>query len=221
MGPQLSSPLQNLSRASARIEQLVHEQSRINRVVRVRLGAPLVDVGVPLLDEEPVVFPPLGRVHERPSAPELVASELEEQFAVPEAVLLARYLDPNALVPADGGARPVLPLRNYTLEFGVLKRMRLNVHREPLVRRVRRGTLGHSPGLERPVHLQAEIPVKGAGAVLLHHEEAQIAVRFLPTERLRGFGYGALFPVALQPAIRGRAHVQTLAVSGAAAPPPT
>ena len=47
--------------------------------------------------------------------------------------------------------------------------------RQELVARIGRGALGDGPGLEHPVHLQAQVVVQPGGVVLLDHETAVAA----------------------------------------------
>ena len=201
---QFTGPSEDLGFAPNRVEELIHEEARIDGVVGIGLRAVLVHVTVPLLDEQPVVVPPLGCVHQRPTAPELVASELEEKLAVLEPVFLARNVDPDPLVPADGWTRAVLTLGNDPLEFGVLERVGFHVHGETFVGRVGRGPLGHRPRLQSAVHLEPKVPMQGAGMVLLHDEQPGATGLAHPAEGLRGVGGGPLLAVALQPVVGGR-----------------
>src|SRR5207249_10958519 len=92
---------------------------------------------------------------------------------------------------------------NDALEFRVLERMVLDLHREPLDRRVERRPLPHRPREPEPLPLQAEVVVKAGGAVLLHNEGERLrgAPRARATRRLWRDGEAALAPVL------GEAHV--------------
>src|SRR5229473_1640490 len=65
--------------------------------------------------------------------------------------------------------RTKLP-RNFSLEVGVVQRMIFNVHRQPLVGVALGRSLGHGPGLQRPIDRQPEIVVQPRCLVLLNHE---------------------------------------------------
>src|SRR5690606_40392684 len=78
---------------------------------------------VPLLDQQPVLLAAL-RLHEGPAAEQLVATQLEEQLALLEA--LVRILDrhPDAAIPYDHLAGAVVALRDHALEVGDRKSTR-------------------------------------------------------------------------------------------------
>ncbi len=60
--------------------QLLDREARKHGLLR-RLGAPAVDVGIPLLDEQPVALALLD-LHQGPHPVELPATQLEEQLAL-------------------------------------------------------------------------------------------------------------------------------------------
>src|SRR5690606_20328701 len=81
----------------------------------------------------------------------------------------------RAPVPDRHGPAAVLALRDLALEGEVLHRVVLGVHGQVVGGRVGRQALGHRPGDQHPVTLQAQVPVEGAGVVLLDDE--RVAVR--------------------------------------------
>ena len=186
--------------------KLVDKESRVDRVVREGLRAPLIDVAVPFFDEEPVVPTALGGMYERPATPELVAPELEEELAVLDTMLAAGDLDPDTLVPADRRARAVLALGDDPLELRILQRVGLHMHGKPLVRRIRGGPLRDGPGLQDAVHFEPQIPVERAGVMLLHDKNAPLALGRRPSEGLRSVTGGTLVAVALELVVGFRRH---------------
>ena len=83
---------------------------------------------------------------------------------------------PGAAVPQHDDAGAVAG-GDDAFELAVLDRVILDVHRQPLGRRVERRSLGHRPGEQHAVVLQAEVVVEVAGQVLLDAEEARRAAR--------------------------------------------
>ena len=73
----------------------------------------------------------------------------------------------RARVPHLHLARAVLPARDLPREGQVLERMVLGADREVVLPGVGGDALRHRPGREHAVALQTEIPVQGAGPVLL------------------------------------------------------
>ena len=65
---------------------------------------------------------------------------------------------------------PYSPFGDDAFEAAVLERMVLDLHREPLVRRIEARPLGHRPALQHAVELQPEVVVQMAGGVLLDDE---------------------------------------------------
>ena len=49
--------------------------------------------------------------------------------------------------------------------------MILDLDRHALVAGIERGTLGHRPGLQHPIELEAKVVVQSSRRVLLHHEQ--------------------------------------------------
>ena len=66
------------------------------------------------------------------------------------------------------------------LERAVLERVILDVHRQPLDRRIERRALRHGPREQDAVVLEAEVVVQVAGEVLLDAEEQRCFFRFAP-----------------------------------------
>ena len=99
---------------------------------------------------------------------------MQAKLQAPLPVARSRVADrlPSAPVPEHDRAAAVLPLGDDTFEASVLDRVVLDVHREPLGRRVHTGTLGNGPTLERAVELEPEVVVQPPCGVLLNHVEA-------------------------------------------------
>src|SRR5215831_3341675 len=127
---------------------------------------------VRLLEEKPLRLL-AGHAGEGPAAAELVAEELDLEFAPPE--LLERVLRLRRAIPAavphDHRACSVVAGGDHAFEVGVLHRMVFDVHGEAPLLRVHRRPLRHRPALEHAVHLQTKVVVEPARGVLLHHEE--------------------------------------------------
>ena len=62
---------------------------------------------------------------------------------------------------------PYSPLRDRALEVAVVERVVLDLHCKAPVTRIEGWPLGHGPGLEDPVHLQAQIVMQPGGGMLL------------------------------------------------------
>src|SRR5260370_40286772 len=73
-------------------------------------------------------------------------------------------------VPYHYRSRAVIAFRNFPLEVGVVQWMIFDVHCQPLVGVALGGSLGHGPGLQRPIDRQPEIVVQPRGPVLLNYE---------------------------------------------------
>ena len=78
---------------------------------------------------------------------------------------------PFPAVPDDHTARAVVAGGNDPFEVSVLEGVVLHLHGEPLVVHVVRGSLGHCPRSEHPVHLQPEIEVELTRRMFVNHEE--------------------------------------------------
>ena len=125
---------------------------------------------VALLDEQPIALALLD-LHERPFAVELVAAELEQEFALLESLSPILERDPLAAIPHDDSAGAVVPGRDLPLEVAVFDRMVFDVHGEPLVVHVVRRTLRNGPGPQHAAHLEAKIEVEIARGVLVDDEQ--------------------------------------------------
>ena len=150
---------------------------RIDRVARERVG---------LLDQQPVAAVRLllaAGPHQREAAAQLVALEIEEQLPLLQPFLGILDGPPAPEIPDDHGAGPVVPLGDHAFEVGVLDRVVLHLHREPLLGRVERGSLGHRPREQHAAPLEAQVVVEPARRVLLHHEQAR-AIGAVRAERL-------------------------------------
>src|SRR5260370_639371 len=66
--------------------------------------------------------------------------------------------------------RAVIAFRNFPLEVGVVQWMIFDVHCQPLVGVALGRSLGHGPGLQRPIDRQPEIVVQPRCPMLLNHE---------------------------------------------------
>ena len=139
-----------------------------------------------------------GGMNQRPAAPELVSPQVEQELAVLDSVFVARNFNPHPFVPADRRAGPVLTVGDDTFEFRIFQGVRLHVHGQPFVRRVRGGPLRDGPRLENAVHFQAQIPVERTGVVFLDDEKALPAQRDRSSKRLRGQTRRALLAVPLE-----------------------
>ena len=120
-----------------------------------------------VLDEEPRLGVVPLDLDERPLAGELLALELELQLPLLQREGRLDDGSPPPAVPEHDGTRPVLALRDHTLEGPVFDRVVLDAHREPLVARVEGRALRHGPAQQDPVQLQAEVVVEPRRRVLL------------------------------------------------------
>src|SRR5258708_33962104 len=73
-------------------------------------------------------------------------------------------------VPYHYRSRAVIAFRNFPLEVGVVQWMIFDVHCQPLVGVALGRSLGHGPGLQRPIDRQPEIVVQPRCPMLLNHE---------------------------------------------------
>src|SRR5881296_1204790 len=112
---------------------------------------------------------------------------------------------PRSAVPQRDRPRAVLFFRNHTLEAAVIERVVLDVHGQPLVRRIEARALRHRPAFERPIELETEIVMQAAGCVLLHDEtQASLPGCCHAALRLRSLAEIAFAMVALE--THDRAH---------------
>ena len=84
---------------------------------------------------------------------------------------------PEAAVPQHDRAAAVLALGDRAFEVAVVERVVLDLDRQPLVGGVERRALGHRPGLEHAVVLEAEIVVQAGGGMLLDDEARVFGAR--------------------------------------------
>jgi hypothetical protein len=96
-------------------------------------------VGVPLLDQEPILaclatLP--TEAHERETSPQALSFEIEFENASVQALVRVTARSPKAAIPQQHRASPVLALRDRALEMQVLNGVIFRPHREPLVRGV-------------------------------------------------------------------------------------
>src|SRR5260370_33927213 len=78
----------------------------------------------------------------------------------------------SATVPYNYGSGAIIAFRNFAFEVGVVQRMIFNVHRQPLVGVALGGSLGHGPGLQRPIDRQPELLEQPPGPLLLNYARA-------------------------------------------------
>src|SRR5262249_53188877 len=127
---------------------------------------------VAMLDEQPAA-PALiaARSHQYPRASELLAGERELEVALGEALRdVVDLRRPRAAVPDHDRAAAVLARRDHALEVGVLDRVILDRHREPLDARIERGAFRDGPREQHALPFETEVVVQMAGAMLLDHE---------------------------------------------------
>jgi hypothetical protein len=77
--------------------------------------------------------------------------------------------------------------------------MILDVHREPLHRRIERRPLRHRPAQQHAVVLDAEVIVQVAGEMFLDAEEARLALAGVQRLFLIALGFERLLEIALLP----------------------
>ena len=104
-------------------------------------------------------------------AAQLLAVQYELELALPIAGFGIADRFPMPAVPQEHGAGAVLLGRNDALEVTVFERVILDVHREPLVRRVEARSLRDGPTQQDAVQLESEVVVKVRGSVLLDDED--------------------------------------------------
>ena len=126
---------------------------------------------VAMLDQQPASAVAAFGADERPGAFQLHAVELQLQVALLQRrghVVDQRL--PGALVPQhhDAGA---VAVGDDAFECAVLDGMILDVHRQPLVRRIDGRAFGHGPRQQDAVVLEAQVVVQMAGQVLLDAEK--------------------------------------------------
>ena len=85
--------------------------------------------------------------------------------------------DVGAGVPDGHGAAAVLAPRDDAGEIGVVQRVVLGLHGQPVLPGVRRNVLGHRPGHQHAAALEPEVVVQPAGVMFLDDEGVVVAVR--------------------------------------------
>ena len=116
---------------------------------------------------------------------------------------LAPFLDlDRAGVPDGDVPAAVLALGDGALEGAVLEGMVLGLHGQAVHVRLERRPLGHRPGDQHPLVLEAEVVVQARGVVLLDHEHRLGAVerllRGLAAHPGAGHGLGRVLGVPLR-----------------------
>ena len=154
---------------------------------------------LPLISSQFSRFSPRLRAHadEMPAALELRALQREIEAALLQSAHRIALGLPAAAVPDDHLAAAVLALRDLPLEVGIVERMVLDVHREPLVAGHQARAAGDRPARQRVADLEAEVVVQPPRRVLLHHEGVAVAAAVGPG-RLVGGAEVALGAVGLE-----------------------
>ncbi len=163
---------------------------RRRRLQRLGIGA-FAFGGVVLLDEQPVlavILRPRLQPDEDKSAVQPPAIEKKFQLAAPHPLFGVADRLPGAAIPGLHRAGAVLACGDAALEVGVVARMVLDMHGQPLVAGIERGAFRHRPAPQHAAVLQAEIPVQAAGGVFLDDEDRGGAARRVCRRRLRGHG---------------------------------
>src|SRR5205085_11892612 len=111
----------------------------------------------------------LPHAHEHPAALQLLAREHEFEVPLPKRTFrIATVLwRPEAAIPKHDGATPVFTLGDCALEVAVVERVVLDLHGQAPVTGVEGWPFRHRPGLEDPVHLQAQIVMQPGSRMLL------------------------------------------------------
>ena len=113
---------------------------------------------------------------------------------------------PDAAIPDDDIARPVVAFRDMALEIGIVQRVVLDVHGQAAHVRVQRRAFGDRPALQRTAQLQAEIVMQVAGVVFLNAELQRMG--FFATAAF-ATGLGRCVEVALARVfLQGLGHVR-------------
>jgi len=135
---------------------------------------------VSFLEQKPMTLvggtAPGSFTNQHPASLKLAAVQMKLQMTV--AIVLPRVTVwlPGALVPEEHRAPAIFALRDDSLEASVFDRMVLDMHGQPLGRRVQTRPLGYCPALENPVELQPKIIVQVGGRVFLDDEAQLVAL---------------------------------------------
>jgi hypothetical protein len=105
----------------------------------------------------------------------------------------------GAAVPDLHRAGAVLALGDLALELQVLERVVLCANRQPVLVRMLWHTSGERPRRQRPLVLQAQVPVQPTRVVLLDHEASLGRLPAAAPFRLRGLLEVALLLVGAKP----------------------
>ena len=184
-------------RPLAALAQVLDRETGKDGRVFVGLGDAAAHVPVAgLLDQQPLLSRLALDPNQRPHPLQLEALQLEEQLAGPDSLARVSDRTPQPAVPDDHGTSAVFPVRNDPLEVGVLDRVILGLHRQPLLGRIGMRTARHRPGLEHAVPLESQVVMHARSAVFLHDKNA--GPRCSRTHRLRGAIGRPLAPVFIQ-----------------------
>src|SRR5262245_7125109 len=96
---------------------------------------------------------------------------------------------PAAAIPDDDATRTVFAVRDLALEFGVIERVILGAHGEPLVGRQQAWAARDGPALQHAIQLEPQVVVQSARVVLVHDEQVagaplERAARLLGTREI-------------------------------------
>ena len=135
---------------------------------------------VAMLDEQPraAFLSPVAGIttlgaDEHPRSFQLVSLERELQIALLDRLIhIVNLRRPCAAVPQHDDAGAIAG-GDDAFELAVVERVIFDVHREPLRRRIERGSFRDRPGEQHAVVLESKVVVQVTGEVLLHAEEAR------------------------------------------------
>src|SRR5207247_7026775 len=129
----------------------------------------------------------------------------------PRAIARARSAarNPMATTPYPHLVCAVLCFRNVSVLVGLLDRMALDLHSQPLFARIEARALGYRPALQCAIELQAEVVVEPPRCMLLHNKMQLTGA----PNRLLAFGLAGLGKIALA-AIRLQAHARLRSCCG-------
>lgn len=107
-------------------------------------------------------------------------------------------------IPDQHGAGAIFGLGDHVIEVGIGQGMILGGNCQVLALRIGGGALGHGPGLQNAINVEADIVVQGGGGVLLDDEVWPLAW-FAISHGLRGAARVALLSIAGQ-SVAGCGH---------------
>src|SRR5262249_50389131 len=141
-------------------------------------------------DQQPILRPlarlALRHSHERPTAAEPFAVQLEIELAGGQTAVGVAERSPLTAIPDDDRAGAVLGLGNFALERRVLERMIFSPYREAPILRIVARFLRYRPALQNAVVLESEIVMEPLRVVPLDHELRLPAGSMLRAAGLRG-----------------------------------